>query len=134
MPAGVAGKELVQLIDLLPTFVSAAGGSVDSAWHVDGINLLDIWTGKSPAPERTLFWEWQSERCDQIAAMRGQFKLVVTGGGRAELYDVIADPAERRDVSAAHPELTRELRDELLAWLKTEVHRSVSTSVPNSPF
>ncbi len=123
VPAGVAGKELVQLIDLLPTFVSAAGGSVDPAWHVDGTNLLDVWTGKSDAAERTLFWEWQSERADQIAAMRGQFKLVVTGGGRGELYDVVGDPAERRDVSAEHPELTKELRDELTAWLKTEVHR-----------
>ena len=123
VPAGVAGKEVVQLIDLLPTFVAAAGGTVESAWHVDGINLLDVWTGKSAESERTIFWEWQSERTDQIAAMRGQFKLLVSGGGRSELYDVVGDPAERRDVSAEHPELTKELRDELAAWLKTEVHR-----------
>ena len=55
--------------------------------------------------------------------MRGPFKLVITGGGKPELYDVVGDPAERRDVSAEHPELTRQLRDELAAWLKTEVRR-----------
>ena len=123
IPAGVSGKEVVQLIDLLPTFVAAAGGKVDPRWRVDGINLLDVWTGKSAAPERTIFWEWQSERADQIAAMRGEFKLVVSHGGRSELYDVVGDPAERRDVSAEHPELTKELRDELAAWLKTGVPR-----------
>ena len=121
VPNGVAGTEVVQLIDLLPTFVAAAGGSVDPAWHVDGVNLLDVWAGTAAAPERILFWEWRSERTDQVAALRGQFKLVITGGGKPELYDVVGDPAERRDVSAANPELTKQLRGELAAWLKTEV-------------
>ncbi len=123
VPAGTSGSEIVQLIDLLPTIVAAAGGGVEPAWRVDGINLLDVWTGKAAAPDRTIYWEWQSERGDQIAAMRGNFKLVATGGGKSELYDVVGDPAERRDISAEHPELTSELRDELAAWLKTEVHR-----------
>ena len=79
VPAGVAGKEVVQLIDLLPTFVAAAGGLLSPAWHVDGINLLDVWTGKSAAPERTIFWEWQSERADQIAA---HARPVQAGGHR----------------------------------------------------
>ena len=32
--------------------------------------------------------------------LKGQFKLVITRGGKPELYDVVADPAERRDISA----------------------------------
>src|SRR5262249_51340380 len=32
VPAGTVGAEVVQLIDLLPTFVAAAGGSVDPRW------------------------------------------------------------------------------------------------------
>ena len=82
-----------------------------------------VWTGKAAAPERTLFWEWQSEGSDQLAALRGQFKLVVTRGGKPELFDVVGDPAERRDVSAQYPELTKQLRAELDAWLKTETRR-----------
>ena len=74
-------------------------------------------------PERTLFWEWRSEGSNQLAAMRGQFKLVVTRGGKPELFDVEGDPAERRDVSAQYPELTKQLRAELDAWLETETRR-----------
>lgn len=48
---------------------------------------------------------------------------MITGGGKPELYDVVGDPAERRDVSAANPELTKQLRGELAAWLQTEVER-----------
>jgi arylsulfatase A len=119
IPAGVVAQEVVHLTDLLPTFVAAGGGSVDPAWHVDGINQLAVWSGKREAMERTLFWEWQSEGSNQLAALRGQFKIVVTNGGKPELFDVVADPAERRDVSAQYPELTSQLREELDAWLQT---------------
>src|SRR5262249_21743199 len=123
IPAGHVSQDAMQLIDLLPTFLAAAGGAVNPSWRVDGIDLLPIWTGKSTAVERTLFWEWQSERSDQLAAMHGRFKLVVSHGGKSELYDVVNDPAERRDVSAGYPELTEKLREELGAWLKTETPR-----------
>lgn len=120
---GAVTHDPIELTDLLPTFVSAAGGQVDPAWHVDGIDLLENWAGKAPVSDRTLFWEWRGEGADQLAAMRGRFKLVVTHGGKPELYDVVGDPAERRDISAEHPDLVRQLRDELTDWLKTETRR-----------
>ena len=72
------------------------------------------------APERTLFWEWQSEGADQLAALRGDFKLVITRGGKPELYDLSVDPAERRDLSATHPQQVQQLRAELTAWIATD--------------
>ena len=77
----------------------------------------------APPPDRTLFWEWRSEGSSQLAALRGRMKLVVTGGGKPELYDVVNDPAERRDLSAQYPDLTGQLQTALDAWLKTEVPR-----------
>jgi arylsulfatase A len=120
---GKSTTGVMHLTDLLPTFVAAAGGKVDPAWHVDGMNLLDFWTGKAHVPQRTLFWEWRSEGSQQLAALRGRFKLVVIRGGKSEMYDVEGDPAERRDVSAQYPEMTRQLRAELDAWLETETRR-----------
>jgi hypothetical protein len=55
--------------------------------------------------------------------MRGDLKLVVTHGGRPELFDVEADPAERRNVVAEHPDLAKQLQAELNAWLATETRR-----------
>jgi arylsulfatase A-like enzyme len=120
VPAGVVSGELIHMIDLLPTLLAAVGASPDPAWKVDGADVLPAWTGRSPAPERTLFWEWRSEGADQLAAMRGRFKMVITQGGRPELFDVEADPAERRNVAAEHPELAKRLHDELKSWLATE--------------
>ena len=120
---GVRSRDVTHLTDLLPTIVAAARGKADPAWHIDGVNMLPVWTGKEQAPERTLFWEWCNEGYDQLAALKGQYKLVITRGGKAELFDVEGDPAERRDVSAHHPDLTKQLKAELQAWLKTETRR-----------
>ena len=85
------------------------------------MNQWPSWTGKAKVPERTLFWEWRSEGSDQLAAMRGAHKLVVTNGGRPELFHVVNDPAERRNAIAAHPETARALQKELKDWLGSEV-------------
>ena len=58
---------------------------------------------------------------NQLAAMRGDEKLVVTSGGRPELFDVKTDPAERRNLSGLRPERIKILNAELKSWLGTEV-------------
>jgi arylsulfatase A-like enzyme len=120
VPSGAVSREVVHMTDLFPTVLAAAGAKPDQAWKVDGVDLLPVWEGRSPAPERTLFWEWRSEGSNQLAAMRGALKLVVTNGGRPELFDVEADPGERRNAVAEHPELSERLQAELKAWLATE--------------
>ncbi len=109
------------MTDLFPTLLAAAGGTPDPTWKVDGLNVLPAWLGKGHVPERTLFWEWRNEGSNQVAAMRGKNKLVIVNNGSAELFDVEADPAERRNIIAANGELATKLRAELKAWLATEV-------------
>lgn len=136
VPAGRVVREPMQTIDLMPTLLAAVGGRPDPAWRVDGVDRLASWTGGGPASpssaaERTLFWEWRGEGADQVAAMRGNLKLIVNRGGAPELYDVVADPAERRDVAAAFPEVVERLQEELEAWLATEVMEDRGTGDVN---
>jgi arylsulfatase A-like enzyme len=120
VPSGVISDQIIQMTDLMPTLLAAAGSEPDPAWKVDGIDVMPAWTGARPLPERTLFWEWRSEGANQSAAMRGRFKLVLTGDAPPELFDVEADPAERRNVIAEHAELAQDLRARIKAWLATE--------------
>jgi arylsulfatase len=123
-PAKIRGGQLSEinahLTDLMPTLIAAAGAQIDPSWQVDGKNLLPLWTGQGPIPDRTLFWEWQSEGANQLAAMRGNLKLIKTGVGRTELYDVSADPSERRDISAVDPIRAKQLQAQLNAWMGSE--------------
>jgi hypothetical protein len=52
--------------------------------------------------------------------MRGDLKMVVTGANKPELFDVEADPAERRTLQAVHPKVVKELEAALQEWLATE--------------
>jgi arylsulfatase A-like enzyme len=124
VPAGKESHDIVHMIDLLPTFLAAVGGEPDKAWKVDGHNLLPVWTGKEKAPERTLYWEWRAEGYHQLAAMRGDLKLVITGSNQSELFNVETDPGERRSIKAEYPALAKELEEGIKAWLATETEEA----------
>jgi len=119
--AGIVSNDVVHMTDVLPTLLAAAGSEAVLAWHVDGVNLLPVWTGSAQAHDRTLFWEWRSEGSNQLAAMRGNLKLVITNSGPPELFDVVADPAERRNIVAEHPDVSEQFDESLKAWLASEV-------------
>jgi len=121
--AGSVVDDPARLTDLFPTLLAASGGTPDPSWRVDGVDLLPTLLGGASLPDRALFWEWRSEGANQVAALRGRHKLVITGGGGPELYDVVADPGERADLAAGSPDLVRRLRGELEDWLATEIRR-----------
>jgi arylsulfatase A len=119
VPAGKVSDEIVHMNDVFPTLL-AASGAPEASRNVDGKNVLDVWRGVAQLPPRTLFWEWRVEGYHQLAAMRGDLKLVITGNTSPELYDIVNDPAEMRSLHAEHPKLVNELRDELSRWIGTE--------------
>lgn len=121
VPAGKVSDAVIHMTDLFPTFLAIAGVKDGPALPgIDGQDQSRVWTGESKPVERTLFWEWRNEGSNQLAAMRGALKLVTTNGGRPELFDVVADPAERRNIIAQHPDLAKELGVKLKEWLATE--------------
>ncbi|MEM9554450.1 MAG: sulfatase [Acidobacteriota bacterium] len=56
---------------------------------------------------------WPAESARELAVLDGRFKLVATpergGGWKRALYDLEADPGERRDVAGRHPEVVEQL-------------------------
>jgi arylsulfatase A-like enzyme len=119
VPSGVESQELIHMIDLFPTLLAAAGVQPNPAWHIDGVNLLDTWLGKSPSPDRTIFWEWDADGNLQYAAMHHNLKLIITSKNLPEMYDVVKDPSERIDIKTDHPKETKALHEQLTAWLST---------------
>ena len=124
VPAGKTSAEVVHMTDVFPTLLAAAGAKPEKEWKVTGADVLDVWKGKAKSPARTLFWEWRVEGYNQLAAMRGDKKLVVSGGSVAEMFDVVRDPAERKNVIAENRELAEKMRKELTAWIATETEES----------
>ena len=118
---GLAGGrdigELVLHIDMLSTFIDLCGLETPEGVQFDGVSAAGLIEGKaSSLPDRTHFLQYRqnAEPPEKwtSAVMTNRWRLV---GGK-ELYDIQADPAQRRDVAAGHPDVVAELRAAHEAW------------------
>lgn len=113
-------------VDFLPTVCRLAGVSVPEL-ALDGEDASDVLLKQSRPRGRPIYWEWRGgvagnpDYCPPRLAMRdGPWKFFCQyDGSEAELYDIPADPEERSNVAAKHPELVAQFREKLLAWKKT---------------
>ncbi len=103
-------------IDVLPTLIDLCGLEPPKGIAFDGINLLPIIEGKVEQPNRTLFVHSQRvakpEKWRQTTVMTRRWRLV----GETELYDILADPAQRTQVAADHPNIVAQLKFEYDLW------------------
>ena len=118
-------EALVSSVDLAPTVLRASGAAVPEG--LPGEDLVAIASRAEPAraavfgeifahdvadiddPARSLLFRWM---------VAGRWKLIVPTepGAEAELYDIVADPAELQDRANELPAQVNELRAALDAW------------------
>jgi arylsulfatase A len=114
--AGIAGTT-----DVLPTFVSLAGGKIKQEVKIDGLDVSEWLLGKAEQSPRDT---WHYFRGTQLQAVRhGPWKLALTGqslgmgirqrdadlakGGR--LYNLEQEIGEQTDLAIQHPEIVAKL-------------------------
>jgi len=120
IPAGQTIDDPVIQLDLLPTFVSAAGGVLPPEQVVDGVDLLDRLTGETQTPPHSsLFWRTRGSTNGESAMRKDNWKLFrrdAVGGGSVQLYDLDTDIQETNDLAATQPQKLDELLADLTAW------------------
>ena len=94
-------------LDVLPTLVEAAGGTVDAAWNLDGKSLLPLIRGETTrAPHDALYWVWGARK----AIRRGPLKALSHDGGKSwQLYNLVQDIGEADDLADKRPRLLQDL-------------------------
>jgi arylsulfatase A-like enzyme len=115
IPAGKTYDFPVMNLDVLPTAIAAAGGTVDASWKLDGVDLKPYLTDANKArPHETLFWRFG----EQWAARQGDWKLVVSrgGGNSPELYNLATDISEAKNLADSEPEKVKTLQALYDAW------------------
>ncbi len=124
VPAGRVCRQMLSSMDLFPSLIHWAGGEVPKDRIIDGRDARALITG-APAgylPRDTFFFY-----CfNHLQAVRhGKWKLVLprpakprwcswsarmcSGVDVPELYDMEADPGEKKNVATEHPEVVTEL-------------------------
>jgi len=104
-------------IDYFPTTMAALGYTPkDAVKPIDGINLLALIDGnmeKRPVPIA-----FQSK--EQQSLSDNRYKLYSSNKGKSyELYDLIDDPYEKKDIAAMHPEIVALMKQTLEAWIES---------------
>ncbi|HEY4406801.1 MAG TPA: alkaline phosphatase family protein [Xanthobacteraceae bacterium] len=136
---GSVNDALVEAIDLLPTFVAAAGGAVPS--HVlEGRSLLPIVRpsgGEGPWRDAVFSecdYSFRAARRDLAVTpgearatmvRTGRWKYVLYEGFRPQLFDLAGDPRELCDLGAdpQFESVRRELEQRLFTWTRHRRNR-----------
>ncbi len=74
IPAAQVISEVGVMMDIMPTFLSAAGAD-PSTYNLDGLDVLPMVADGQPSPHDAVFWEYG----EQTALRRGDWKLVLNG-------------------------------------------------------
>jgi len=111
-PAGRASDAIQNLVDLAPTFLTAAGMDVPGV--MTGVNQLDAWRGGRPARRWSITENHHGTRCFHMRTyVNERYKITVYRDGEdGELFDLVEDPAEVRNLWR-EPE-AKDLKAELL--------------------
>ncbi|CAM4249513.1 sulfatase [Zobellia nedashkovskayae] len=103
----------ISTLDLLPTFLNAAGGDVNAVEGLDGVDLIPYVQGKNNGkPHEVLYWKKENRG----AIRQNDWKLVRFPDRPAELYNIKEDIAETNDLASKYPEKVRELYKKLFDW------------------
>jgi arylsulfatase A-like enzyme len=105
-------------MDLFPT-VADIVGLPDSVMikPLDGLSLKPLFTRELSERRAPIGFRYTTQR----ALVDDRYKLLTSNlaGGKFELYDLVADPKESRELSADKPEVFAQMKQRLLAWNAT---------------
>ncbi|WP_370152354.1 alkaline phosphatase family protein [Ferrovibrio sp.] len=140
---GQVDHRFVEAIDLVPTFLEAAGGAAQSH-RLEGVSLLPLLAGASLPDWRDAAFsefDYAFREARQILKLppdraRGwmvrtdRWKYIAYEGFRSQLFDLDADPDEFEDLgeSPAHAGIRAEMAARLLDWLQ---QRRIRTTMSN---
>lgn len=122
VPAGRTDfQSVISGVDWLPTLCSITGVKINPS-DFDGEDDSAAWLGKDPHVRTTPLF-WKASNIGSEAYIRdGQWKLrypTRLDDTDIELYDIIDDPAESKNVATQHPDIVKQLSTKLAAWNAT---------------
>ncbi|EON79080.1 Arylsulfatase [Lunatimonas lonarensis] len=110
---GMEIGEVVTALDIVPTFLAAAGAPPSTEEDLDGMDLLPFLTDpRKSIPTRALKWGYTVS----MAYRQGDWKLIRLPDRLPMLYDLSTDIAEQHDVALLHLDRTKAMLKELGDW------------------
>ncbi len=123
---GTQVKQIAAHIDLLPTIVELTGVKMPQTLPLDGVSLVPLLEGKTTNwPERMLYTHWG--RRGSVRTQR--WRATIGGNKSCRLYDMIAEPSQKKDVAKQYPHVAKELLAAYENWFR-DVTKDGFKSIP----
>lgn len=137
-PGQNSGREVqspVSQVDVFSTIAAAAGLA-----QPGGVRGVDLALG-DPGGERTIVMESYpfvnftsvSPKMNRLerGLVKGRWKMIQSNRGRRDLYDMVSDPQESKNLWTSHSEVAREMDGLLREWVANSgLQRPVTRVVP----
>lgn len=115
IPAGVVSLELGTTMDVLPTCLKLAGGTIPDDRVIDGVDLSPVLLEGKPSPRKSvLYYRGTHLMAARLGAYKAHFitqpAYGAGAGQRTEhdpplLYNLEHDPGEQYNIAADHPDV-----------------------------
>lgn len=132
---GVTINEPLHMVDLYPTLINRAGGSLKQELPLDGKDIWDVLTKGAKSPHEEILLNVTP---GGGALRKGDWKLIVGGNTKddpgskkdkkakkdkasVELFNLASDPGEKTNLAEREPERVRELQVRLDAYAREAV-------------
>ena len=119
LPAGTVCHEPIISTDILRMLLRAAGLPLPADRVLDGRDATETLAGQQTSPHDYLFWEFTQNRKTMSAVRDRQYKLIRQHTTEPfELYDLINDPQETRNLIATKPKIAQALEQAYHRWIE----------------
>ena len=141
--------DLCSSIDIVPTILGATGAEMPD--NLPGLNLMPHLQTGSKIPREEIFGESFAHDIADVAkpeasllfrwCIRGRWKLLLTYDGevnryqsthprtekRPQLFDLLADPAEKKNLAGDHPEVVKSMATAIKNWYPVTERKTLTT-------
>jgi uncharacterized sulfatase len=146
--ASGVSEELVSSLDIYPTILAASGNPVPA--DLPGLDLMPRLSDGVPIKRETIFGESFAHDIADVEnpeasllfrwCIEGRWKLLLTYDGevnryasthprtekRPQLFDLVADPSEQKNLAAENPEVVARLVKQIDAWYPVKQRQAVT--------
>jgi len=114
----------ISAVDLVPTFLEAAGIHMPASWQPDGVSALSALHGQAFNRGMPMMWEWRNANCTgndetidnwpMLGIRHEEYMLLMNPvSGLLTLFDTMADEAQTRNLASNKPHLARDLAGQI---------------------
>lgn len=133
IPSGTSNNAMVHVVDLLPTLCYLAGAESEKTLPVDGENIWDVLAKGSNSPHQEIIHSLE-------VIHYGDWKFIEEGASyygwkdqELQLYDILKDPSETKNLAADCPDVVKRLRARLAYHKQFEREGEPVSKIPGYP-